>query len=124
VGVVLDGVHADGSPNEQVVHYYYKYLNAGGWGRANTAAAVRENTWVKCREIALVYQLPDKLAAKTHVFQDMTISLTGRDLFYLYTTSPDNINPEGSIGAGNAQGLEFASLPGMRSIGLSLNMAF
>jgi iron complex outermembrane receptor protein len=79
---------------------------------------------VKCREIALVYQLPDKLAAKTHVFQDMTISFTGRDLFYLYTTSPDNINPEGSIGAGNAQGLEFASLPGMRSIGLSLNMAF
>ncbi len=124
VGVILDGVYADGTPNDQVVHYYYKYLNAGGWGRANTAPAVRENTWVKCREIALVYQLPRTLAAKTHVFQDMTVSLTGRDLFYLYTTSPDNINPEGSIGAGNAQGLEFASLPGMRTIGLSLNMAF
>lgn len=68
VGVILDGVRSDGQPNTQVVHYYYKYLNAGGWGRANTAPAVRENTWVKCREITLAYQLPNRLAARTHVF--------------------------------------------------------
>lgn len=124
IGVILDGVHANGQPNTTVVHYYYKYLNAGGWGRANTAPAVRENTWVKCREITLACQLPSRLAARSRVFQGLTLALTGRDLFYFYTTAPDNINPEGSIGAGNAQGLEFGSLPGMRTFGLSLGASF
>lgn len=124
VGVVLDGVYADGTPNTKVVHYYYKYLNAGGWGRASTTPAVRENSWIKCREISLAYQLPARWIDKSRVFKGLTIALTGRDLFYLYETAPDNINPEGSIGAGNAQGLEFASLPGMRSFGLSANASF
>ena len=34
VGVMLDGVYADGSPNDKVVHYLFKYIpNAGGWGK-------------------------------------------------------------------------------------------
>jgi iron complex outermembrane receptor protein len=33
IGVILPGVHADGTPNTTVVHYYYKYMpNAGGLG--------------------------------------------------------------------------------------------
>ncbi len=124
IGVILDGVRADGTPNDKIVHYYYKYLNAGGWGRANTAPAVKENTWIKCREIALAWQMPAGWAAKTRVFQGLSISFTGRDLFYIYTTAPDRINPEGSIGAGNAQGLEFGSLPGARTFGVSLGGRF
>jgi iron complex outermembrane receptor protein len=120
VGVILDGVHADGTPNDKVVHYYYKYLNAGGWGRANTAPAVQENTWIKCREISLSWQLPARWTDRSQVFRGLTVSLTGRDLFFIYDTAPDNINPEGSIGAGNAQGLEFGALPGMRSFGVSV----
>jgi len=124
VGVILDGVHADGTPNDKVVHYYYKYLNAGGWGRANTAPAVQENTWIKCREISLSYQLPARWTDRSRVFRGLTVSLTGRDLFFIYDTAPDNINPEGSIGAGNAQGLEFGALPGMRSFGVSVGAQF
>lgn len=124
VGVILDGVHADGQPNDKIVHYYYKYLNSGGWGRANTAPAVKENTWIKCREISLAWQMPGEWATKTRVFQGLSVALTGRDLFYFYATAPDNINPEGSIGAGNAQGLEFGSLPGVRTFGVSLGGRF
>ncbi len=124
VGVILDGVYADGRPNDKVVHYYYKYLNAGGWGRINTAPGVQENTWIKCREISLAYEVPERLLGHTRIFRGLTLALTGRDLFYLYSTAPDNINPEGNIGAGNAQGLEFASLPGMRSFGVSANVRF
>ena len=32
VGTILDGVYADGTENDKIIHYYYKYLNAGGWG--------------------------------------------------------------------------------------------
>lgn len=125
VGVILDGVYADGRPNDKVVHYYFKYIgNTGGWGRFNSKPGILENTWVKLREVALSYQFPKQLAQKTKVFQSLNITLTGRDLFYLYTTLPDRVNPEGGAGAGNAQGLEWASYPGVRSFSIGLNASF
>ena len=122
IGVILNGVHSDGTPNDKVVHYYYKYLNAGGWGPVLTTPAVFENTWVKLREVSLTYDLPR--AWRTKVFQNLELTLVGRDLAYLFTTLPDRINPEGANGSGNAQGIEFGALPGMRSFGLTLNASF
>ncbi|MFT5166869.1 MAG: iron complex outermembrane receptor protein [Saprospiraceae bacterium] len=125
VGVVLPGVYEDGTTNQEVVHYYSKYIgNTGGWGRFISKPGIKENTWVKMREIALSYKLSDKLTQKTHIFEELTLSLTGRDLFYIYTSLPDGINPEGANGAGNAQGLEWASYPGARSFTLGLNAMF
>lgn len=125
IGVILDGVHADGRPNEQVVHYYFKYLpNAGGWGRFLSSPGVMENSWVKLRELSLSYTFPPSLLSKVKVFQALNFSLVGRDLLYLYTSLPDRINPEGTNGAGNAQGLEWASYPGMRSYGFRIQANF
>ena len=124
VGVILPGVYEDGTPNDKVVHYYFKYIgNTGGWGRFISTPGIIENTWVKLREVALSYRFPDSLK-KSGIFQDLTISLTGRDLFYLYTTLPDRINPEGGNGAGNAQGLEWAAYPGSRSFTIGVNASF
>ncbi len=125
VGVILDGVYEDGTRNNKVVHYYYKYLpNAGGWGKFVSTPGILENTWVKMREIALTYSLPDKLIKKTRVFQSISLSVVGRDLFYFYTTLPDHINPEGIMGSGNAQGFEWASFPGTRSFTFGANITF
>ncbi|MCI4669692.1 MAG: TonB-dependent receptor, partial [Bacteroidia bacterium] len=125
VGVVLPGVQADGSPNEQVVHYYYKYLpNAGGWGKILTTPGILDNSWVKLRELAISYELPSSLLSKTSVFQSANLNLVGRDLFYLYASLPDNVNPEGTSGSGNAQGLEWASFPSMRSYSFRLSISF
>jgi iron complex outermembrane recepter protein len=125
VGVILDGVYQDGTPNNKVVHYYFKYIpNKGGWGRFLSTPGILDNTWVKMREVSLSYKFPQKISAKTRVFQDLSLALVGRDLFYLYTTLPDRINPEGANGSGNAQGLEWASFPGTRSFGVNLNASF
>lgn len=125
IGVVLPGVTADGTPNEEVVHYYFKYLpNAGGWGRFLSSPGIIENTWVKMREVLVSYTVPEQQIQKTNIFQGFNISLVGRDLFYLYTTLPDRINPEGSNGSGNAQGLEWASFPGMRSFSVRVQANF
>lgn len=125
VGVILEGVYEDGTPNDKVVHYYYKYLpNAGGWGKFVSTPGILENTWVKMREIAISYQLPASLLKKVRVFQSLSFSVVGRDLFYIYTTLPDNINPEGIIGAGNAQGFEWASFPGTRAFTFGVNATF
>jgi iron complex outermembrane receptor protein len=125
IGIILEGVHEDGTPNTTVVHYYYKYLpNAGGWGKFVSTPGIIENTWVKMREISLAYTLPQKMAANTKVFQSLTLTFTGRDLFYIYTTLPDNINPEGIMGSGNAQGFEWAAFPGTRSFVFGISAAF
>ena len=74
------------------------------------------------REISLSYDFPRKLLDKQKLFKQISLSLVGRDLFYIYKSLPDNINPEGPLGSGNAQGLEYASYPGTRSIMFSLKV--
>lgn len=122
IGVILPGVYADGTSNDKVVHYYYKYLNAGGWGPVLTTPSVFENTWIKLREVSVSYRFPRLKNNK--IFQNLELSLVGRDLAYLYSTLPDHINPEGVNGSGNAQGIEFGALPGMRSFGMTLSAGF
>lgn len=125
IGVVLDGVYADGTANDKIVHYYYKYLpNAGGWGKIISTPGIVDNTWVKMREITLSYDIPHRLIQKTKIFQKLTLSVVGRDLFYIYTTIPDNINPEGIMGSGNAQGFEWASMPASRSFTFGVTAKF
>lgn len=131
-GVILDGVFADGdgnviSKNTDVVHYMWKYAGAyAAWSGINMprSLAVLDNSWLKLRELRLSYQVPKSVVQKTKFFQGMTASLIGRDLFYFYTSLPDNLNPEAINGIGNAQGIEFGALPGVRSFGFSLSASF
>ncbi len=129
-GVILPGVYPDGSTNTTVVHYYYKYMQFGVWssGPNNSQwvhrSAVLTDTWYKLRELTLNYSIPGRLVKKTKVLQAASVSLVGRDLFYLYSSLPNKINPEGVNGAGNAQGIEFGSLPGVRAMGVQLRVSF
>lgn len=125
IGVILPGVYENGESNEKVVHYYYKYLpNAGGWGKFLSTPGIVENSWVKFRELAISYKFPDSILKKLPLFQGLTATLVGRDLFYIYSSLPDHINPEGISGTGNAQGFEWASYPGTRSITLRIQASF
>jgi len=125
IGVILPGVYEDGTPNDKVVHYYFKYMpNAGGWGKFISKPGIMENSWVKMREITLAYKLPQAITEKTKIFQDLTLTVVGRDLFYFYSSLPNKINPEGLIGSGNAQGLEWASYPGTRSVSFGISASF
>ncbi|MCT4646728.1 MAG: SusC/RagA family TonB-linked outer membrane protein [Carboxylicivirga sp.] len=136
-GVIIDGVidvqdytaNPDGEPiwqeNDKVVNYLWKY-GRNGWsmGLFPQTDGIVENTWVKLREVSLTYDVPRSLIEKTNIFQRLTLSVIGRDLFYFYTTIPDNINPEGVNGTGNAQGLMFGATPGQRSFGFSVRAIF
>jgi iron complex outermembrane receptor protein len=110
--------------NDNVVHYLYKYMpNFGGWGNILSTPGIVNNTWIKLRELSLTYDFPRKLLDKQNFFKQASISLVGRDLFYFYKTLPDNINPEGTQGSGNAQGLEYGSYPGTRSVMMTLKVS-
>ena len=127
IGVIMDGVveTSDGvfEENTHVVHAYYKYAG-NGWNPNPQPDAVFENSWVKMREVSLSYRLPASLMDKISFMSNFDVMLTGRDLFYIYDTMPDNINPEGLNGVGDAQYVIAGALPGVRSYAITLRATF
>ncbi|MGV8878463.1 MAG: SusC/RagA family TonB-linked outer membrane protein [Sphingobacteriaceae bacterium] len=128
VGVILDGYNVDDAKvNDRVVNYMYKYAGSyTGWTNINRprSLSIFENSWAKLREVALTYALPQNIVEKTKVFQNLSVSVTGRNLFYLYTSLPDHLNPEAINGVGNGQGLQWSAFPSIRTIGMSVKAQF
>lgn len=126
-GVILDGVYADGTPNKDVVHYIYKYSGQyGAWSNVPMprSNAIFTNSWAKLRELTFTYSVPGKVLDRTGFIQNLDVSLIGRNLFYIFTTLPNKLNPEAINGIGNAQGIQWAQYPGTREYGLSLKVRF
>ena len=126
-GVILPGVTSDGKENTAVVNSWWKY--AGNYQSWSNVPLVRTNciftnSWGKLREVALTYRVRNALISKTNIFQTLSFSVVGRDLFYLFTNLPDKLNPEGLSSSGNIQGIQFGQLPGVRSIGFSVKAGF
>jgi len=115
--------------NTNVVNAWWKY--AGSYQSWTTIGSpfVRNNSvfndsWGKLRELSITYALPKEFVQKSKVFQSLSFSLIGQNLFYLFTTLPDKINPESVVGSGNVQGIQFGGLPGVRSYGFSIKAGF
>ena len=85
-------------------------------------ASIYETSFIKLREIAISYALPDKVI-KSLKIQNLSITAYCRNIL-LWTTLP-NFDPEASQGQGNMQGgMDYMSLPQTTSIGLGLNVTF
>lgn len=126
-GVNFGGVFADGTPNTDVVNYQWYYQGTySAWNHIGVprSAAVFKNSWMKLREAVLTYKVPAKLIQKTKFIQNLSLSLIGRDLFYIFTTIPKGLNPEGVNSIGNMQGIEYDSFPKTRSFGLTIRSSF
>ena len=128
VGVIMEGYNIDdGKMNDRVVNSMYKYAGSyTGWTHLNRprSLSVFENTWFKMREVALAYNLPSGVLKSTKIFQNLSVSLIGRNLFYIYSSLPDHLNPEAINGIGNGQGLQWSGMPSIRSLGISLKAQF
>ena len=106
----------------------WKYAGTSqAWSNVNAmprSEGVFENSWAKLREVTLTYSIPAKFLKGTKVLQGLDISFIGRNLFYLYSSLPDNLNPEAVNGVGNGQGIQWAQFPGTRDLGFSVKARF
>jgi TonB-linked SusC/RagA family outer membrane protein len=87
--------------------------------------SVFDASYVKLREVALSYSLPQSLLADVRV-QNASIELQGRNLLLLYSNVP-HIDPETNLfgaGANIGQGVEFNNLPNTTTFGASINLTF
>jgi TonB-linked SusC/RagA family outer membrane protein len=121
VGVVLEGVYEDGTPNTiNLDSQTYNRLKRRTPGDHTTFDA----SFVKLREVSLGYNLPGSIVDKTP-FSRVGITIVGRNLAFLHRNTPKGYDPE-SVGnaSGNIQGREYGAFPTARSIGINLNIGF
>ncbi len=117
-GMVVPGVMADGSVNtKQITSQAY-------WnGITNiTEAYMYDATNIRLRELSFGYNFPKSILGKTP-FTNLRLSFVGRNLFMIHSKTK-GFDPEAAYTSGNAQGIEFGSMPTMRSLGFNLHVAF
>ncbi len=118
-GILLNGVHSDGSRNETYVpaqnwaaeHYYSKIASQN----------VFDADYVKLREVTLGYTFPD---FKFGPFTNLRISAYGKNLL-TFGLDWDNFDPETSVGgSGNIQGIDGGFVPATRCYGFNVQFGF
>jgi TonB-linked SusC/RagA family outer membrane protein len=109
-----EGVSVNGGAVNTAENYY---------NRLSTISAlhVYNADFIKFRSMSITYSVPNKIFAGK--VRDLSVSITGRNLFYIKKNTP-NIDPEANYTNSNAQGLEYASLPPVRTLGLNLSAKF
>jgi iron complex outermembrane recepter protein len=130
-GVVINGQNVEGMSYAEAVQKGLKqplpawehYNNIASWGTGIREYSIFENSWVAVREVSLGYDLPKSFASKIHM-QRLRVNLIGRNLFYLYNTTPDHINPESVFASRAGAFAEYGGMPWVRQIAISINAGF
>ena len=120
-GVTLDGVYKDGTPNDKVVsaedYYYQSYFSNGFFPEDR----LFKSDYIALRNIAIDYTVPVSISKRVGL-QDLTISVFGNNIAYLYKAAPNSI-PESSNGTGwGSSSYGTTALPAQRSIGMALKI--
>jgi TonB-linked SusC/RagA family outer membrane protein len=126
-GIIGDGVKVVGSDEagnpvyaENDVVVSAQRYNHAAFGNSIVAGSVFDASYVKLRQLAIGYTLPNSLFGNLP-FKKVTFSIIGRNLALLHSNVP-HIDPETSFSNGNATlGLEHAQTPSTRSVGFNLN---
>ncbi|QOW11389.1 SusC/RagA family TonB-linked outer membrane protein [Kaistella flava (ex Peng et al. 2021)] len=123
VGVVWPGVNPNGQVNTTNTANPTAFGSLDGYSRMPNSRFVYDGSYVKLREAAIGYTLPQSLLAGTFV-RDAKISLVGRNLWIISKNLP-YADPENMVGGGNrSYGWSIGSLPTTRDIGLNVTLKF
>lgn len=108
-------------------HYFNSVYNWGGPQYSpytRYELYIQDGTYVKMRELSLSYSLPSSLASKIKA-KSISVSVFGRNLFFLYRTLKD-LDPEQLTGGSRwTQTVNNAGMnPATRTYGASLRISF
>jgi iron complex outermembrane recepter protein len=129
-GLILPGVKLDGSPNDFIATNMDYWLRNYGWGGPQYSPwtryelYIKENNYVKMREVSLSYNLPKNVVSKLGM-NNIQISAFGRNLFFVYRTLKDMDPEQLTAGSRWFQQINNAGTnPATRTIGGSLRFSF
>ena len=128
-GMLMPGVKSDGSKNDIIVSQAYYYWNTYNWGgpmysNSRYELYIKENTYVKMREIAIGYNFGSNIAKKIGA-NKLRLSVFGRNLFYLYRTLKDIDSEQTTAGSRWYQNVSnVGTNPSSRTFGVMLRASF
>jgi TonB-linked SusC/RagA family outer membrane protein len=115
-GIVVQGIDVNtGQPNTTNVTAEEYFQNVFPVNEPN----VYKDTYFKLRELRIGYDLPARWAQRFNA-SAVSVAVIGSNL-HVWTNVP-NIDPEFAYSTGNAQGIEYASIPSPRSWGVSVRI--
>ncbi len=101
----------------------WHYFN-NGWSTGTVNRGwVHEVKYIALREVSVGYRLPDK-AAKRVGARSMNISLSARNLGYLYNSLPNDLNPESVMGTATGEFRERGFIPYTASFMMTVGVEF
>lgn len=119
-GLVVKGVtQAEGTPNTTAItaEQYWDGVSS------IHEEFIYDATNARLRELTLSYSLPQSLLSKTP-FKSVKAGVVARNVLMIYSTT-EGFDPEaGYSSASSALGMEFGSMPTMRSIGFNVKLGF
>ncbi|HEV7380723.1 MAG TPA: SusC/RagA family TonB-linked outer membrane protein, partial [Dyadobacter sp.] len=128
-GMLMAGVTSNGEPNTNVISQATYYNSTYNWGGPQYSSSryelyVKENTFIKMRELSLAYRLPNVIAQKIGA-QNLSLSVFGRNLFFIYRTIKDLDAEQTSVSARWYENINNAgSNPSFRTMGVMLRASF
>lgn len=128
-GMLMEGVTPSGEANTNVISQAVYYNNTYNWGGPQYSSSryelyVQENTFIKMRELSLAYRLPAVIANKVGA-QNISLSVFGRNLFFLYRTVKDLDAEQTNAGTRWSDNISNAgNSPSFRTVGAMLRASF
>ena len=119
-GFINPGVNPDGSVNK--TRASAEEYGAFGYLHNPNKAFVYDATYIKLREIALSYSIPQSWLKKTFI-SGITLSAVASNVWIIFKNLP-YADPESGLGSGNLQGYSTSSLPSTRDFGFNLKLSF
>lgn len=124
VPVIVNGVKADGTPNNTQITANRHYWE--GTGVFYDEHRMFDGTTLRLREVSLSVTAPSNWLANTP-FGSASLTLSGQNLWFKAFNFPESINfdPEVlSLGVGNGRGFDFITGPTAKKYGATLSFTF
>ena len=127
-GELFPGVQADGTKNTvRAANVDGNGATAYGYpGNPPRAMYIYDASYIKLREVALTYALPQEIVSKLRAFKSIDISLIGRNLWILHKNMEFQ-DPEEGLGSGllnGAGGYQSGAYPAVRNYGFNVKFRF
>ncbi|RAU81540.1 SusC/RagA family TonB-linked outer membrane protein [Pontibacter arcticus] len=129
-GVLLPGVNENGQPNtvyaenqdgDGLTPYGYAANNYLGTPLANY---VFDGSFVKLREVALSYSLPESIVGKIGMIKGVDLQLIGRNLWIIHKNM-EYSDPEEGLSSGNSgRGYQSGAYPAIKTYGFNVKLNF
>ncbi|WP_159451839.1 SusC/RagA family TonB-linked outer membrane protein [Sphingobacterium psychroaquaticum] len=105
------------------VSAYSYYANSHSWANGIRERAAFESSWIMLRDVSVSFDIPRETASKLKL-NNLRLTLTGRNLGYLYNSLPDRLNPEDLVSTGAGAAFLGGGTPMTRSFAFTINTNF